>query len=148
MHWLDELSATVLSVVGRRLTDPRVPVLATYRPHAGSTPLAAGWPSSRWARWVLRSRPSWSTSWQLPFSPATKRAILEAAAGNPLALRELPRNAEQIDDADPTLPLTDRLVTVFGGRLNQVAARVRTELLRAALDGTKAYGANDTVPGM
>ena len=34
-------------------------------------------------------------------------------------------------------------MTVFGGRLNQVAARVRTELLRAALDGTKAYGAND-----
>ena len=35
------------------------------------------------------------------------------------------------------LPLTDRLVTVFGGRLHQEGARVRTELLRAALDGTR-----------
>ena len=42
------------------------------------------------------------------------------------------------------MPLTDRLVTVFGSRLRQLDARVRTELLRAALDGTPATTSVDT----
>ncbi len=41
VHWLDDLSATVLNAAGRRVIDPRVRVVATYRPHAG-TPLCAG----------------------------------------------------------------------------------------------------------
>lgn len=143
VHWLDDLSATVLNAAGRRVIDPRVRVVATYRPHAGTPFALAGWSELTLEPLGPVDSARIVDGLQLPLSPATKRAILEVAAGNPLALRELPRNAEQIDDADPTLPLTDRLVTVFGGRLNQVAARVRTELLRAALDGTKAYGAND-----
>ena len=149
VHWLDELSASVLNAAGRRVTDPRVRVVATYRPHAGRRFAPAGWfeltldplgPSDS-ARIV--------DGLQLPLSPATRRAILDVAAGNPLALQELPRNAEQIDDADPVLPLTDRLVTVFGGRLSQMDARVRTELLRAALDGAKSAGRRPTSgPGM
>ena len=44
------------------------------------------------------------------------------------------------------MPLTDRLVTVFGGRLQQLEPRVRTELLRAALDGARSGAAGDTGP--
>jgi DNA-binding CsgD family transcriptional regulator len=71
-------------------------------------------------------------------SVASRQAILEVAAGNPLALEELPRNADQIDPGSPATPLTDRLVTVFGGRLRQLEPPVRTQLLRAALDGVRA----------
>ena len=66
--------------------------------------------------------------------------ILDFAAGNPLALQELPRNADQFDawtSETSAMPLTDRLVTVFGSRLRQLDARVRTELLRGALDGAR-----------
>src|ERR1700712_1352382 len=33
VHWLDELSAAVLSAAGRRVSDPRVRIVALYRPH-------------------------------------------------------------------------------------------------------------------
>ena len=43
VHWLDDLSATVLNAAGRRVIDPRVRVVATYRPHAGTPFALAGW---------------------------------------------------------------------------------------------------------
>ena len=49
-----------------------------------------------------------------------------------------------MDTWTSAMPLTDRLVTVFGSRLSQLDARVRTELLRAALDGTPAAPSVDT----
>lgn len=133
IHWLDEVSATVLSVAGRRLTDPRLRLLATYRPHAAADFVTAGWhdvavkplPAADARVLLERSRPG--------LNPRAATTILDMAAGNPLALEELPRHAEQIDQSSTSLPLTDRLVTVFGGRLRQLDPRVRTEMLRAAL---------------
>lgn len=135
VHWFDEVSTTVLSATGRRLSDPRVRMLASVRPEPGG-PLLEGWDElhlhplgvDEAARLVDRVAGE--------LSPATRRLILDAAAGNPLALQELPNNAEQIDTWTPAMPMTDRLVTVFGARLRHLDERVRTELLRAALDGT------------
>ena len=45
---------------------------------------------------------------------------------------------------DPTLPLTERLVSVFAGRLGQLDAAVRAELLRAALDGVNGSVGSST----
>jgi hypothetical protein len=67
---------------------------------------------------------------------ATKAAILAAAAGNPLALAELPRSAAEFDFGAEAPPLTERLVEVFGGRTKQLDADSRADLLRAALDGS------------
>ncbi len=142
LHWFDDVSAGVLSAVGRRLSDPRVRVLATARPQHGER-VADGWDEMELgplaggaaARLVDRS--------VLPLSAATRQLILDVAAGNPLALQELPRNAEQIDTSASAMPLTDRLVTVFGSRLDRLDERVRTELLRAALDGTPATSSSD-----
>jgi DNA-binding CsgD family transcriptional regulator len=71
---------------------------------------------------------------------AARAAVLATAAGNPLALAELPRFADRIEVRAgvlplPEMPLTERLVTVFGGRLELLDANVRADLLRAALDG-------------
>jgi DNA-binding CsgD family transcriptional regulator len=146
VQWLDELSAVTLSVAGRRVTHPRVRILASYRPHAGAGFSPAGWTelvlgplgAAEAARIVERTA--------LPLSAGTRQAILDAAAGNPLALEELPRCADQIDAWTSSVPLTDRLVTVFGGRLQRLEPRVRAELLRAALDGARSGTAGDTGP--
>ncbi len=138
VHWLDELSATVLSVAGRRVAEPNVRILASYRPHAGAEFSTAGWAELTLGPLDEVGAAQLVDRMALPLSAATRRAILDAAAGNPLALEELPRNADQIAAWTSALPLTDRLVTVFGGRLRQLDERVRTELLRAALDGARA----------
>lgn len=138
VQWLDDLSATVLSVAGRRLSDPRVRLLAASRPYAGAAFSGAGWtelplgPLDTVAAAALVDRS------QASLTAATRHEILTAAAGNPLALQELPHCADQMDTWTAAVPLTERLVSVFGGRLRELDAAVRTELLRAALDGAKA----------
>lgn len=144
VQWFDELSAAVLSLAGRRLSHPRIRILAACRPQSGWDFASAGWieltlgtlSAAESARVVERM--------QVPLTSAAKQLILDVAAGNPLALEELPRCADQMGDWTNVLPLTDRLVTVFGGRLRKLDAQVRTELLRAALDGTKANTSADT----
>ena len=135
VHWLDGVSAEVLSAVGRRLIHPRIRIVAGHRVPDESVFTSAGWTkmpvapldSDDSARLLERA--------EVPLTAATRRAILAAAAGNPLALAELPRGADQIEIGAATLPLTERLVSVFAGRLGQLDAAVRAELLRAALDG-------------
>ena len=132
-HWLDELSSTVLGAAGRRMSDQRVRIIATVRPASRAD--LAGWheivlqplSDADAARVVDRM--------SLSINDETRRMILQLAEGNPLALEELPRQAGRIDSATASMPLTDRLVAVFGSRLSQLDDRVRAELLRGALDG-------------
>lgn len=142
LQWLDAVSATVLSVAGRRLSHNGVRLLAACRPHTGPAFSSAGWTELPLGPLGAADAARLVDQTPLPLSAATRHAILEAAAGNPLALQELPHCADQIDTWAAAVPLTDRLVSVFGGRLRQLDAAVRTELLRAALDG-----ANVTVGG-
>ncbi|MBJ7339349.1 LuxR family transcriptional regulator [Mycolicibacterium sp.] len=149
VHWFDEVSATVLSAVGRRVSDPGVRIVATHRPHSGTAFSTAGWAELVLAPLAPADAALLVDRLQLPLNPVTRQAILESAAGNPLALEELPRNADQMGEwtsETSGLPLTERLVTVFGGRLRQLDARVRTELLRAALDGARANASTDSGP--
>src|SRR6185437_135321 len=65
-----------------------------------------------------------------------RRRILEEAAGNPLALIELPAAAAEAGErarSDP-LPLTTRLEQAFASRLTTLGTDVRRLLLLAALD--------------
>jgi DNA-binding CsgD family transcriptional regulator len=143
LHWFDDISAGVLDAAGRRLSDPRLRLLATARPQHGER-AAQGWDELELRPLTNEHATILVDQSALPLSTATRRMILDFAAGNPLALQELPRNAEQIDTWTSAMPLTDRLVTVFGSRLRQLDERVRTELLRAALDGTPATASRDT----
>lgn len=146
VHWLDSVSAEVLGGVGRRLIHPRVRILTGRRvPHQS-----------------VFSSPGWSELHLAPLNPAdskhllkrvagalpaaTRAAVLAAASGNPLALTELPRFAGRIELGVGAMPLTERLLAAFGGRLEQLDANVRAELLRAALDGIggRAKSANRT----
>ena len=134
-HWLDSVSAEVLGAVGRRLTHPHVRIVAGRRIPHQSAFTSAGWSDVPVAPLDYEDSARLLDSAGVPLTAAARRAILAAATGNPLALAELPRGADQIEHGAPTLPLTERLVSVFAGRLGQLDTAVRTELLRAALDG-------------
>ena len=72
--------------------------------------------------------------------PDLRRRILEEAAGNPLALIELPAAAAELGTGAPPsgpLPLTARLEQTFTSRLTSLSADVRRLLLRAALEDSR-----------
>jgi hypothetical protein len=71
-------------------------------------------------------------------SARTRARVLREAAGNPLALAELPAALQSIDeDAGPLpdrLPLTARLERTFVARMEDLPAETRALLLAAAID--------------
>lgn len=136
VHWLDSVSAQVISAVGRRLTHPRVRILAGQRVPYASVFSRDGWNEVSLAPLKSTDAEHLLERAGVPMPAATRSAILTAAAGNPLALVELPRLAGLIDASSATMPLTERMVAVFGGRSDHLDPDVRAALLRAALDGT------------
>jgi DNA-binding CsgD family transcriptional regulator len=135
VHWLDRVSAEVLGAVGRRLTHSRVRIVAGLRTSHESGFSGAGWSELPLAALDAEDSLRLLESAGVPVPAANRTAILKAAQGNPLALVELPRFGDRIDGRLRALPLTERLVAVFGAQLEALDAGVRAELLRAALDG-------------
>ena len=139
VQWLDSVSAHVLGAMGRRLSDPRVRVVAARRTlHKSAAFSSAGWTDVPVVPLAAADSVRLLDRAAVPVTGRIRAAILTAAEGNPLALTELPISADQIEDALGALPLTERLLAVFGGRLENLDAGVRAEVLRAALDGTAA----------
>ena len=136
-HWLDRPSAQVLEFVARRVeSDPAI-LLFAVREGLPSSFDEAGLPELR-----LAGLDEDASSALLDLAPATlppdlRRRILEEAAGNPLALIELPAAAAELGTSAPPsgpLPLTARLEQTFTSRLTNLSADVQRLLLLAALD--------------
>jgi DNA-binding NarL/FixJ family response regulator len=137
-HWLDRSSAKALAFVARRLEmDPAVLLLAVRDEvtsdidEAGLAELRIGRLDDDASRGLLDVRGA-------GLSEDLKVRILEAAAGNPLALTELPIAASGLK-LEPTsgfeaFPLTARLERAFAARLGDLNADTRALLLVAALD--------------
>ena len=138
VHWLDGVSAEVLSAVGRRLADSRVQIVAGRRTLHESAFSHVGWAELPLGPLSDADSESLLDQTGVPLTAATKTAILTAAAGNPLALAELPHSVAEFDFGTEAPPLTERLVEVFGGRTKRLDADSRADLLRAALDGSTA----------
>ncbi len=101
--------------------------MVSTRPASPISP-SSGWTTTRRARSSTRTRPG--------LSEDLKGRILAEAAGNPLALIELPAAAVDLDltRAWEPLPLTARLEATFATRLTALDADVRALVLLAALD--------------
>ena len=136
VHWLDSISAEVLGALGRRLAHPRVRIVAGRRMPYESVFSAAGWDELPLAALGAADSEHLLDRAGVALPAVTRTAVLAAAAGNPLALAELPRFANRIDWGAAVMPLTQRLVGVFGDRTTGLDADVRADLLRAALDGS------------
>ena len=120
MQWLDDVSATVLGAIGRRLAHQQVWILAGLRVPSRSTFATAGWTELAVDPLDAENSEQLLACSAAQLTAADRAAILTAAAGNPLALVELPRSVGQVQQWTAQLPLTERLVSVFGGRLGRV----------------------------
>src|SRR6185312_9121303 len=115
---------------GRRLIGEEIAFLAALRP-GQPTPFSAiaelalePLPEEA-ARRLLASRPE-------PLAPADETRLLAAAAGNPLALLELP--VELARDLPTSATSHDRLVRAFSRRVEELPGPARLGLLLAAAE--------------
>jgi hypothetical protein len=136
-QWLDPSTADVLAFVARRLEFEPIVLLAAIRDGYDSPLDESGLPAlnleplepAAASELLDRSAPG--------ISPGLRELVLEQAAGNPLALEELPDAFGPLE-AQPRLPgwlpLTTRLERAFAARVSDLPAATRTILLVAALN--------------
>src|SRR4051794_12618413 len=135
-QWLDRPTGDALAFVARRIeSDPILLLVATrdgYSSALGDAGLpertVAGLDDATAAALLDASAPG--------LAVATRSRVLREAAGNPLAILELPAALDRDDDerwAAGGVPLTDRLERAFADRVADLPAATRLLLLVAAL---------------
>lgn len=141
IQWIDRTSAETLSFVARRLHDAHVVLIAAARAGVkgfvdpGAFTVHPMGPLDDQAAEALLE-----ASWPA-LAAAPQRRILAEAAGNPLALLELPTllSDEQLKGQvglPASLPLSDRLEALFAPRIRALPKKTQDLLLLAALDST------------
>jgi AAA ATPase-like protein len=118
-HWLDQASERALAFAARRLlAEPVLLLIAARETGAdlGRLPglVVEGLPD-------VESRELLASVAPRPLDERIRERVLDEARGNPLALRELPRDASLTDliggfGPPSTLPLIDRIEERFAGR--------------------------------
>ncbi|WP_426512014.1 AAA family ATPase [Dactylosporangium sp. McL0621] len=139
-QWLDRASADVLVFVARRLEYEPVVLVAALRDGFDGPFADSGLPE------ILLPRLEPAAAEQVldaraPGLPgAVRQRVLHEAAGNPLALVELPAVLDAGDAGAPTavLPLTARLERAFAARVSGLPPATRAVLLTAALNDGEA----------
>jgi DNA-binding CsgD family transcriptional regulator len=126
-HWLDSETVDVLTFVARRLSAEPIAVVLTVRAQhtevlarTGLRQLFLGELDPGAARRVLLDHAP-------GLAPGLRERILAEAAGNPLALVELPRLPLAGTGEGPSglIPLNERLETAFTDRYDQLPAETR-----------------------
>jgi DNA-binding CsgD family transcriptional regulator len=138
VHWLDWSTCEVLAFVSRRLGADAIALLATAREHElADNPLAAAGLAELRIAPLEPPAAAAVLDAHARLDPVLRRRVLAEAAGNPLALVELPLVMSQPDaGAGPSggIPLTRRLEQAFSARLPGMPEVTRTVLLAAALN--------------
>lgn len=135
-HWLDRTSAHVLAFVARRLSADPVCLVASGR-LVDDDPLAEACEQTLSVGPLEQADAERLLSQNGQFDSRTRHAVLTAAAGNPLALVELPKLVGSIADGGPPprwLAMTDRLERAFALRASQLEGRSGDLLLLAAVN--------------
>lgn len=154
-QWLDDFSADVCGFFGRRLTGTPVKLLVATRTDVASRFDTAALPElpiaalsdAEAARLLDQRYPN--------LDGDVRRAVLQQAQGNPLALLEMPFHLAARPGETPLealgahrVSLPRRLQQLFGTRIETLDDGVRAELLMGALDGAGTRSDSDTVAGV
>ncbi len=138
-QWLDPPTAAALAFIARRVDAEPIAVLFALRNGAVSTLDGAGLPELRVGGLDDAAASKLVDASAGNLTPGLRRRVLEIAAGNPLALLELP-DALRLDDAQidgfspGTVSLTSRLERAFAQQVSGLPAQTRDLLLLAAAD--------------
>jgi DNA-binding CsgD family transcriptional regulator len=142
-HWLDRPTSEVLAFLARRIESDPIILLAATRDGYASVLGDAGLPEHRLAGLDDATAAALLDA-SAPDLPLVVRAqVMREAAGNPLALLELPALARGHEDepwVPGGLPLTERLERAFAGRVADLPEATRLVLLVAALNDDDALG--------
>ena len=143
-HWLDQATRDALTFVARRLEFEPIVLVAAIR-DGYETPLReAGLPSVALGALAPPTAAALLDSRSPGLPAGVRERFLREAAGNPLALVELPIAHGRLGGGDAGdardvgeagwLPLTTRLEQAFAARASDLPAMTRTALLVAALN--------------
>jgi DNA-binding CsgD family transcriptional regulator len=140
-QWLDPPTSDVLAFVARRIESDPVVLLAAIRDGYSSALGDAGLPELRLAG-LDDAAAGALLDVSAPRLPLASRSrVLREAAGNPLALLELPAMSGEREDEQGLpggLPLSDRLERAFAARVSDLPDATRLVLLVAALNDSHA----------
>ncbi|MFF7475047.1 AAA family ATPase [Streptomyces sp. NPDC008092] len=141
VQWLDRASGDVLEFVARRLSGLPVDLLVAGRAGHAHALDRHGLLRRRVEALDEGSAAALLRAAHPGLAPHAAERLLQEAAGNPLALLELPAllTREQFTGAAPlplSLPVDDRLEALFAPRLRELPAATLELLLVAALEGT------------
>ncbi|GAA5173428.1 LuxR family transcriptional regulator [Pseudonocardia eucalypti] len=133
-HWLDPSTVDALAFLARRLDSEPIVLVATLRDGEPSGLDEVGLPEMTVPRLPPDTSAELLDSVAPGLSPVVRARVLHEAAGNPLALTELPDALRSPGDPPADgLPLTARLERAFGAKVAELSEATRTALLVAAL---------------
>ena len=134
-QWIDRPSADALMFVARRVAMEPIVLLLGVRTGPNDPFARAELPQLTIEALDPDASAALLDAHAPELEPDVRRRVLEEAAGNPLALLELPvglRSLAPSKRARGALPLTARLESVFAVRVSELPDRVRALLLVAA----------------
>lgn len=136
VQWLDRPTADLLAFVARRIESDPIVMLVAMRDGYGSSFGDADLREHRLDALDDGTALALLDAAAPLLSPSARDRVLREAAGNPLALIELPLGigARDEDWALAPLPLTERLERTFAARVAELPSDTRLALLIAALD--------------
>jgi DNA-binding CsgD family transcriptional regulator len=140
-QWLDQPSADAISFAARRLAADRIAVVFGAREGEARRFEGSGMPELVLAGLDEEAARSLLSAYQRDMAAPVRDRLLAGAAGNPLALLELPSGLTDVQLAgqEPlpdAIPLTPRLQGLFRRRIEQLPSSAQTILLIAAADNT------------
>jgi DNA-binding CsgD family transcriptional regulator len=140
-HLLDPSSGDALAFVGRRLESDPVAMLVAHRTGTASPLDGRFLPVLRLDGLDADAAAELLDQHAPALEAGIRASVLAQAAGNPLALLELPKGTGRMAGAalpPEAMPLTERLERAFGGRAESLPPKTRTILLAAAANDSEA----------
>lgn len=134
LQWLDSSSRDVVGFIARRTREHPILIVCAARTEHSGWRCADDHPELLLGPLGPPEAAELLDSGRPGLAPPVRRLILDRAAGNPLALVELPKVLRSVPEDPADLPLTQRLEAAFADRTAAVSPACRALLLLLAAE--------------